>query len=207
MKQDKEEIKFRKDIVSALVESAFIYGLITEKDFDNRDILLDKVRKGIPKKDSELFFTIVHHPDLLERAEDAVKNNEWNYVYVYYATYFEHFINDILCVWAVKQKKPHKVIKELIRKVSIEDKYSWVLELLNAPKFNTKHLKIIKKLSENRNSFLHYKFEPEAANEPAGKEQKEWNTMSRDVKKAVIYSKKYRSKFVWNGINRKKTRF
>lgn len=192
-----------KVIVPQLVESAFIDGDLTEKDFDDREKLLKKLRKTIPKNDKDLFFVIIHHPSLLDRAKKAVDKEEWEYAYVFYATYFEHFINEILCIWGTQNGKTHKTIKELIRRINIEDKYTWLLEILGLPKFNDNHIKTIKALSERRNSFIHYKFEPEAAAETTDKKESEWKKIDEDVRRAVTYSKRFRSKIVWNGNKHK----
>lgn len=204
MEFNRVEKKLVKSLVASITESAYVSGEISMEDFNDKNHLLKKLRDYIPKNDKDLFFTIIHDKNLIQRAEEEISKEDWQYAYVFYATYFEHFINEILCIWAVKQKKPHKLIKELIRRVGgIEDKYTWVLEILDLPKFNERHFKTIKYLSEKRNSFIHYKFEPKASSEDSNKEKEEWKKIKFDVSKAIIYSKSYRSRIVWNGKKNK----
>lgn len=60
------------------------------------------------------------------------------------------------------------------------------------------HLKTIKSLSERRNNYVHYKYEPQQIDfEEDEYLQNEWLKINNDINKAVSYSKEYRGKLIW----------
>ena len=192
-----------RGIVSAFAESALLNGDLKIEDFSDKKTMLEKLRKTLPKNDDELFFVINHQDTLLEEARAYSKKKKYNQAYLFYATYFEHFINEILSLWAQKNSINHDVLKSLIKRGSLEDKYTWVLDLLRLPHFSKKHFKIIKSISELRNNYIHYKYKPEPANKPTSSEQKDWQMNSDAIEKAIKYSKTYRSRFVFQGEKKK----
>lgn len=194
----KKEQAFARDLVRSLAESALINGDITLDDFSDKKKLLTKLKKLIPKKDEDLLFSISYQPSLLEEAEFYSQKNRFDMAYVMYATYFEHFINEIIDIWARQNSINHDSASNLMRKISLEDKYTWILQILKLPKFNRERWKTIKFVSEKRNTFLHYKYKPEPPATPPKTKQNEWVTILPSLQKAVTYTKKYRSRVVFN---------
>jgi len=201
--KNKENDDFKKEVAYQLIESALINGTITEEDFLNKKLLLKKVMNSIPKKDEDLYFKIIHHYNILKRAKQFTKEKDWNLVYMFYATYFEHLINEIINVWCIKNNISDKGFKELIRRVNLEDKFTWLLEILKLPTFNENHWATIKKISDKRNSYVHYKYPSEVAGKSLDADEIEWKKVKKNITKAVTYSKKYRNKVVINGVDKK----
>jgi hypothetical protein len=196
--------KYARDIFSSLVESALITGTIDKTDFNDRKKLKEKILNSIPKNDSELYFVIVHHPDLLEEAELYIRKGKYEYAYIFYAAYFEHYINEIIQIWCFQHKVPDEVFKELIRKLGLEDKFTWLIRLLKLPDFNSLRYKVISKIAEKRNAFVHYKYQPQVATTPIDYQKAEWKNLKADLIKTLRYCKTYRSKLVYAG---KKAKF
>lgn len=198
-KNDKEELAFRRELVQQLAESFFMQGLISEKDFEDKKKLLKKMKRLIPIKDGELHFTIIYQDSLLEKGKEAVANEDFNLAYMFYATYFEHFVNEIIQIQFYKKKISNLDYKQLVRKVGIEDKFTWILKVLELPTFNENHLKTIRSFSEKRNSFVHYKYQSEPADQPIDRDLVQWRKEEQLLKKALSYSRSYRTRILYGG--------
>lgn len=201
--QSKKDHAFAREIVKVFAESAFINGQLSIEDFSDKKVIRKKLLQILPKRDEDLFFTIVYQPTLLEKGARFAKRKEYELAYVFYATYFEHFINEILDIWAKRNLVVYDTSSNLIRRVSLEDKYTWILNLLKLPSFNRTHWRTIKSISDKRNNFIHYKYKSEAASTPSTAEKTEWEKDSKNVLKAVTYTRRYRSRVVFDGKKKK----
>ena len=90
-----------------------------------------------------------------------------------------------------------KTINALIRNSNLIAKFTWVLEIIELPKFNSKHLASIKKLTDRRNSFVHYKWKS-FENDIDYDYFLEFNDYD-EILKAVKYIKTYSSKVELRG--------
>lgn len=203
-KEKRERMKLGESLHASLVEGMFINGDLSEKDFEDPKVLLQKSLKyldDLKKKGKEIMLVVDHQPSLLSTAEKYIQSEDFELAYVFFATYFEHLINGVIQVRCTKDSISNVVYKELIRKVSLEDKFSWVLELLKLPKFKTQHWQTIKTVSDKRNSFIHYKYQA-AQNQPDF-EEREWEKLKPGLKSAITYSKKYQTKVIYQGKAKK----
>ncbi len=191
----------KKMIFSRVVEAAFIHGVVTEKDFSDKKLLKRKLLKIVSKENMQ---TIVLYGDsLLEEAQRYVVNKDYQYAYTFYATYFEHFINEVLDIWRIKKNFQHKITNSMVRRFSLEDKYTWVLDLLELPVFSKSIWNIVKDIVEKRNEFIHFKYRPEIIDE-GETEDKDWIKDYESIKKAIKYTKSYRTRIVYSGSKIKK---
>lgn len=190
-------------MVSGLIESEVINESLVESDTKDKRKLLEKLEKSFTKKDEDFYYRIIHCDTLLKEANRYSKEEEFDLAYIFYATYFEHLINDILIIWAIRNEVSYDTLKELFSRFRIKDKFTWLLEILKLPTFSEKYRKIIEKVSERRNSFIHYKYKPMVATSPHDADKKEWEKLKGDIERAVKYSKYYRSRVIYRG-NKKK---
>lgn len=200
----KADLPFVRALVESVAESALINGKINIGDFSDKKLLLKKLIRIIPKEDEKFFSVVVYLPFLLEKAEKSVRNKEYELAYVFYATYFEHFINEIISIWSQRNFVKYQTASNLVKKVSLEDKYDWVLDLLKLPSFKKIYWKTIKNVSDKRNSFMHYKYKPEPADAALDKKELiKWREDYENILKTITYTKFYRSKVVFDGKKKK----
>lgn len=202
-KSRKEQLSFTRRLVETLAEGALIGGQLDIKDFSDSKGMIKKLRKTLPKRDKDLFFKIIHTPSLLEEGEKFARTEDYDFSYIFYATYFEHFVNEIIDIWATRNSIPYEISSSLIRRVSLEDKYTWLLVVLKLPPFNHKYWKIIKNITDKRNNFIHYKYKSKATGDVSISEKVEWEKDHRSIFKAIKYTKFYRSKVVFDGKKKK----
>jgi len=98
-------------------------------------------------------------------------------------------------------------INQLIRKLSIDDKTSWLLELLSAPMLDDKHRRTILQLASRRNGFVHYKYTLSHDNRRARIDDIEKiKSDFKEIKKAVTYMLKYEQLVCFNNKFKKSAR-
>ena len=203
-KDRKEEHKLWMTIRASIADALLLDGTLVEEDFDDEKVLMQKIRKFVQdtrKAGVEFGVVIDHQPSMLDRARKHQLKEEFELAYVFYATYFEHLINGVIQAKCIKEGISNSTYKELIRRVSLEDKFSWVLELLKLPSFNTTHWKTIKTISEKRNNFIHYKYQPKP--DEFDHEEREWKTLEKKLRLAITYCKSYQTRLMYGGKAKK----
>ena len=182
-------------ILKLFAREFYIQGHLDEKDLDDlnktREIILSSIDKS-----GGIYLVTDHRDSLLKKAECFLKTNDLELAIVLYALFFEHAINGIIVRVLEKNKIANKTKNEILRSASLKAKLTWVLELLNLPKFNEKHVKFILKIAEERNAFVHYKFNAYHADHD---NEEPLKTILNDVKKTIRYTKNYETKITYKG--------
>lgn len=154
----------------------------------------DWINNELLEKDP-IYFIVDHRSKVLSQARVFLKKNEYELSTIMYATFFEHSINRIIRFKCVIENIDLKIQKEIIRSTNTKAKYTWILKLLGLPNFYNKHLKSILSLTENRNSFIHYKWNSEKLKLPKanakGIIKKTQPNIFSDIEKAITYLKNY----------------
>ena len=170
-------------------------GLISEEDLTDKSHLLEKMRELI--KDANFTIIIDHRESILNTAEEFFINEKYDFSIIFFAMYFEHAINNLITHALEKKKTSKKTKMELIRAVNIVGKFSWLLEVLDLPAFNSKHKTTIINASNERNAFIHYKWNS-APDISIDKEKEGIINLIEQIRKSVTYFKKYESRVLYN---------
>jgi hypothetical protein len=149
-------------------------------------------------KQDEFSITVDYRSDLLRSARIFLPDRKY-IACILYATWLEHWINNLISFCLSSNKFKRTEVTEVIRNTHpIMSKYTWLLKLLHYPKISEGHLLIIKQLSELRNSFVHYKWETV---------NKESNARLDDVlakvEKTVKYLQSYENKHIYKSTKLK----
>jgi hypothetical protein len=193
-----------KSIVPLLIKKMFDDGIISETDLHNKDIVNDKVRKYINENKIDYKFTVDHRSEILDRAEKEAAKGGYQFAITFYATYFEHTLNSIIALKCESKKYEIDIQEQLIRRLSLEDKCTWILRLLELKPINKNHINVIKQISDKRNSFVHYKWKPEP--DEVGdldKEKRIEKDTITSIKKTIRYLKRYESIVQFQGKKHK----
>lgn len=153
----------------------------------------------ISKTDENFKPTVIDYSeDLLSLAQKYKKRESTGLSALFFSTYFEHKINDIVFKLLRNRNKESSTLTRVLR-FSIEDKCTWILDLINVDRIAEEHLKTIKKIYELRNSFLHYKWE--AAPEKFD------TTLLVSAGKVVLYLKHYEEKVLFDSKRKKLSKY
>jgi hypothetical protein len=197
------EDKYVKKVVESVVLDFYRSGLLTEDDIKDSNNLKRAIRKIISKKNVLTQFTTDHRITLLKNAEFFLIKKDFELANLFYATYFEHVANSIIDTSCANNNLKIDTKKEIIRSTSIISKYSWLLELFKLPKFKLEHLQVIRKVCDDRNAFVHYKWvEDPSFNKLPDELSAEENLIIEEfnkIKKTVKYVKLYLSRVNFKG--------
>ena len=189
-------------VYEILVQNLFSKGVFSKDDIKlPRKELLDKVFAYISKNGFPV--TIDHRDDITTQADYFVQNKKYEYAKVFYAMYFEHTLNGLIENECYKRKFDDKTRLDIIRSVDIYGKLTWLPKLLGYKVFHLNHLKTIKNLADERNAFVHYKWntQPEDTNETDN--EKELKENFKKIKAAVKYMKRYEAEILYDGSKAK----
>jgi|GEM_PF-2473236 len=197
---EKDLKKLQNDVVESVIRSWFVAGLITIEDFNDKEELRNKLLR-LANAD-EFRFSIDYTGDLLLSAKKYKRAGKIANAKLFYAIYFEHEINGFIDQVCKRKSIDKKTINDIIKSVNIPGKITWLLTLLGLPPITSHHKKILTKLFDDRNTYIHYKYNPEPVNDDEDKDTKRREEF-RQIEKTLTYFKKYTSKVLYS--NKKTT--
>ena len=193
--------KLSEQLLKGLTKSLYASGVFDDEDIKDRKSLASAVRRVLDNGGID-GMTIDHTSSLLTVARKYKKNNEFNYARIFYATYFEHQINDLIHLYCLKKGINNKNQSTIIQSVNIWGKFTWLIALMEYPTFNKGHLNTIKLLADSRNSFVHYKWKDNPDFNKVIDSEKEKNQLVTEfekIEKAIKYFKNYCNRIKFKG--------
>jgi hypothetical protein len=193
-----------KSVIADLINSLHKERFITDKELADRDIVISKVKSYINKNKGNIDWQIIidHRETIIEYAETAYKKENIELSIALYGTIIEHTLNRIIHLRCFEKKIDGKIQTEIIRNINIIGKCTWLLSLLDLPVLNEVHVKTIMLISEERNSYLHYKWKPEKDTDKVrdyNKEETEEIKKMKAIKSLLKYLKNYETKLEFKG--------
>jgi hypothetical protein len=85
---------------------------------------------------------------------------------LFYATWLEHWLNQMIVTAAGRRGLSREEITQMIRDLSLRAKVSWVFPALSLPRLEQTHQGLAIELSDLRNAFVHYKWQGEPEDRP-----------------------------------------
>jgi len=187
---------------SALADCTFEPKSKTDEDREKE--FLEFLKKQIIEKPNQKFLFITDYTrDILKEAKKYRDKKMYELSCLFYAIWFEHFINDVIKTLAKKNKLTDKDLVEIIRNTNFTSKITWLLKLFKLPDIYYKHRRNMEKIIEFRNAFVHYKWIGKKEDD-LGKHKKDLRTIVDSIDKTVTYLKKYHLK---NVLKVKRVRF
>jgi hypothetical protein len=131
-----------------------------------------------------------HRPGLLKQARLFQKTDEVRLACLLYATWFEHWLNSVISTLAEKKGLDDKEVTQIIRDTNFDAKTGWLLRILGAKPISSKHKSIIKRTTELRNAFVHYKWRPAYMED-------DMRSVILEVEKTLKYLMSYENKYFY----------
>lgn len=107
-------------------------------------------------KQHPMMMTVDHKDDLIKQARIFSKQGRLELAFLFYATWFEHWVNHLLTKRLKTISETER--KQMLRETSLRGKLTWLLSLVHNASLPARHIDLILRVSEVRNSFVHYKF-------------------------------------------------
>jgi hypothetical protein len=202
MKNDNLFSKKDNWLFEILLQNLFSKDILKKADLElPRKELLDKVFAFISKNGFPV--TIDHRDDITSQVDIFILSKKYEYAKVFYAMYFEHTLNGLIDNACHRRKFDDRTRLDIIRSVDIYGKLTWLPRLLGHKVFNSTHVKTIKNLADERNAFVHYKWNIEHDNDAETVNEKKQEDYFKKIKAAVSYMKRYEAEIMFGGSKAK----
>jgi hypothetical protein len=158
---DTVEAKLVADLLVGVVEQ-----LIVDGDIDARGKSAAELREALHKwyasqgpAGVEFQSVLDHTPTIWTKAKKAEATDDLQYACLYYATWAEHRLNQIIAALCRRRGYEEEFAGILIRDTGFKAKLLWVQCLLRR-KHKKRFFDALVSLAELRNQMLHYKWKP-----------------------------------------------
>ncbi|WP_259070524.1 hypothetical protein HDF24_10595 [Mucilaginibacter sp. X4EP1] len=191
----KKEDNLSKSIFQGVLNSFFSIGLLNSEDLLlSKEDLLIKFKSIVDK--TEIGITVDYRAGILNQADTFWSIKKYDFAKVFYAMFFEHSLNGVMENICSKKKLDEKTKNDIIRSIDIHGKLTWFPKLIGFRSFNINHIKTIKKLTDDRNAFVHYKWKS-TNDEINSSEENRIIEEHKKIKLAIRYMKTYESHILY----------
>ncbi|WP_371598550.1 hypothetical protein [Streptomyces sp. NBC_00564] len=122
--------------------------------------------------DDDVHVLIDHSEGLLGKASEAMRAEEYWFAILFYATWMEHWVNNILMSLSVRSGIPEGVAVTLMRSCGFNLKIKDVWASLGATPIAKAHMRTMTDLMEFRNGFVHYKWQSRSMTDESARDQR-----------------------------------
>jgi hypothetical protein len=122
--------------------------------------------------DDDVHVVTDHCDDLLKKAACAMHADEHRFAILFYATWLEHWVNNVLMSLSVRSGVPEGVAVALVRSCSFHVKIKDVWTSLGAAHLEKAHIRMMTDLMEFRNGFVHYKWQSRSVSDKDAYDQR-----------------------------------
>jgi len=150
-----------------------------------------------------LFWTVDFTPHLLREARRLAKQGHTEVAALLYATWFEHWVNNLIGALASRKEFSREDGIQITRETSFRAKTTWVLRLLGFAPIDKRHLNLLQLVYDSRNAFVHYKWKPaDVDDELQRKETKRLEEAIRQVGRTIRYLRLLENRYFFKGKKR-----
>jgi len=193
--QNYRDDKWKRELTRIIEETLITQGALNLDDFKDRQKLTKKILKI--SKNANWEIVIDHTDDILNEAKRFASKGDINNTKLFFTLFFEHTINNII-LHRLYKKVNKKTINNILRNVNINSKLTWLLEILGLPKISNNHIPVVIKLFEDRNAYVHYKYNISEIETAESLKKAEISGNLKQILNAVTYFKKYQSGIIFN---------
>lgn len=190
-----EAAKYGPLLKHKVIETLIKYGLLNIKEMTDIEIAIETLKII---EDAEFNFVLDYKDSILKQARLFHSEGKIELSYLLYATWFEHWINEIISILGHRKNLKENEINEIIKKIPLRGKYTWLLKLFDFKEINKTHLNLILRLTDLRNSFVHYKWKEK--NNDFKNEEK---LVMEKIEKTVKYIRNIENQNIYNNSKRK----
>ncbi len=195
----KEIEQIGRELIAMVYEALLADGQINP-DGKTEEQIMAKVREAALKwsKDRPMMWSTDFRQDLLNRARSFKRRRNNHDAILYYATWFEHWINGVLLrgLRSLDERESY----QMIRDVGLRGKFSWLLALVHEKRIPQRHVKTVLHVCDLRNEFVHHKYK--LADIDSDDEDKQLKCAQRSAEKTVRYLQRFEEQHFFRGSAR-----
>ena len=153
----------------------------------------------LAKQGRSLKLVVWHGEILLTEARRFARRGRQEIALLFYATWFEHWINGLMDRKAHQLKLSTKALKLLLRQTGFEAKLVCFPALAKLPRIQEQHMKAVLRCAQLRNSFVHYKFSVGTRDAGDDDEEEGHKAAISAAEKAVKYLMRFEQLHIFKG--------
>jgi len=190
-------------VIRLVIESAARYGDIRlegRTDEEIKNDIHEYIRARLAEPNT--FASPVQYDyqsELINEAQRYEGNGDFNLALMFYATWFEHWLNGMIVAREPMVVLEREEIIRLIRETNLASKTGHIWHLLFGEKLPVDVVQTILKVAEARNAFVHYKWTPNLSEEEERAEKRELRNLAQRAAAAVTQLSAIEDKIVFAG--------
>ena len=149
------------------VVNTILFDFLNSPDTDD-----SASERGSSSSDDEIYVVTDHSEDLLHTAIEAMGSEEYWFAILFYATWVEHWINNILISLSRRSNVPEGVALALVRSCGFNLKMKDVWTSFGATLIEKDVMRTMTELMELRNGFVHYKWQARMSSDKERQDQR-----------------------------------
>ncbi|WP_406352831.1 hypothetical protein [Streptomyces sp. NBC_00658] len=154
------------------VSDSEVVGTVVRRFLKETDAKSAIVDGEVAWSDDDVHILIDYSGDILRKATEAMGAEEYWFAILFYATWMEHWVNNILMSLSVRSGVPEGVAVALMRSCGFNLKIKDVWTSLGAAPIAKAHMRTMTDLLEFRNGFVHYKWKPRSMTDDRAHDQR-----------------------------------
>ena len=201
---NQREIELGELLVRSIAEGLILDGVVDPRgksDIQLQREVLGHVKRFVDNPRVGLIAAVDHTSTILKQARTYALSNDYELSCLFYATWFEHWLNHFIYSSLKRMKLTQQEITQIIREVQFRGKSTWLLRLLKLKAINKTHLGVMNNVSEARNAYVHYKWKAVDIDSDEWSEESAKNSLE-GVEKTVRYLQRLANQQLFHGKKR-----
>ncbi len=203
----KKGMKLAEDIIHSVFTSAIEDGRINAEGKSEEELGQELVRllSGyLNSPEKEMVWIVDYRTTVLQqarlfhkKAESSRKSGNQRLACLLYGTWLEHWINWLIATAGKRRGLNDDEVTQIIRDTPFRGKMTWMFPLLGLRHLPINHKNAIFKITDLRNSFVHYKWKGKGE-EIDEREERELSDSLSQIEKTVKYLNHYESNYIYH---------
>jgi hypothetical protein len=150
--------EFARQIAKSVLNSLIEDGTIDPRGKTESQIFREL---AFVVRETELAFVVDHTKDWLRKARAANSDGDAQFSIICYATWAEHMLNKMVSLLCSRHKVGDAARQAVIRHTGTAEKFIWLSLALSSKAPPAAQINRLRRVSEARNQYLHYKWKPD----------------------------------------------
>jgi hypothetical protein len=194
LRQTKKFKQFERLLINGIYRQFLEEGIVDPHGKSDDQIIKEVLSHMLKwSKERPMMISTDHRPDLLKQARAFAKQEDFEKAILFYATWFEHWINGLLTRRLKNLDEDGR--RQMLRETSLNGKFKWLLPILYGVEISIGHLATIVQIAERRNSYVHYKFILVDVDGPRDDEKKTLEMIKR-AERTIEYLRRFEAKLL-----------
>ena len=144
-----------------------------------------------------------HFPSVIQNARAFAHQGEYEVSCLFYAVWFEHWLNHMIYMSGLRRSLNDKEIQEILRHAKFESKATWILRVLGVKPIAETHLRRMQRVTQIRNAFVYYKWKAEDMDtKDSEKREHDLKLLVENIEVTISYLRRLESQQVLGGRKR-----